>query len=182
MTIEGERVLLRKFELADAPAVFEYGSDREVTRYLDWGPTTSVADATRFLEGVLQQYEHGSGLVLAVVERSTGRVVGNVALMRLEPSRRQAELGYVLARPSWGHGYITEASALLLRYAFTRMRLEEVVAYVNPRNERSRRVLMRLGMRRDPGLHWYTIRGEPILHERYRARRKEFLRRPGAVE
>jgi ribosomal-protein-alanine N-acetyltransferase len=174
MTLEGEHVLLRRFVMADAPSVFEYGSDLEVTRYLDWGPTRTVAEATQFLEGVLQQYQQGTGLVLAVVEKSSGRVVGNVALMGMEPSRRRAELGYVLGRPSWGRGYVTEAGALLLSHAFTQFRLEEVFAYVNPANERSRRVLHRLGMRRDPGLHWYTIRGEPILHERYRTRRREF--------
>jgi ribosomal-protein-alanine N-acetyltransferase len=149
-----------------------------VTRYLDWGLTASLEDATRFLDGVLHQYEQGTGLVLAIEERATGRVVGNVALMGLERARR-AELGYVLARSCWGRGYTTEAAGLILHHAFTQMELEEVVAYVNPRNERSRRVLLRLGMKRDPGLHWYTIRGEPILHERYRARRSEFLRGDG---
>jgi RimJ/RimL family protein N-acetyltransferase len=175
MSLEGDRVLLRRFELADAPSVYEYGSDPEVTRYLDWGPTRTVTEASQFLEGVLQQYEQGTGLVLAVVEKSSGRVVGNVALMGMEHSRRRAELGYVLSQACWGRGYVTEAGGLLLCHAFHQLRLEEVIAYVNPANERSRRVLARLGMTRDPGLHWYTIRGEPILHERYRARRREFM-------
>jgi ribosomal-protein-alanine N-acetyltransferase len=174
MSLEGERIRLRRFELADAPSVFEYGSDPEVTRFLDWGPTRSVAEARQFLEGVLQQYEQGTGLVLAVEEKGSGRVVGNVALMGMERSRRRAELGYVLNRACWGRGYVTEAGDLLLRHAFRQIRLEEVIAYVDPANERSRRVLVRLGMTRDPGLHWYTIRGEPILHERYRARRRRF--------
>jgi ribosomal-protein-alanine N-acetyltransferase len=175
MTLEGERVLIRHFALVDAPSVYEYGSDPEVTRYLDWGPTGSVAEARQFLEGVIQQYEQGTGLVLAVVEKCSGRVVGNVALMGMERPRRRAELGYVLCRSCWGRGYVTEAGGLLLHHAFAQIHLEEVIAYVDPANERSRRVLTRLGMARDPGLHWYTIRGEPILHERYRARRKEFL-------
>jgi RimJ/RimL family protein N-acetyltransferase len=50
-----------------------------------------------------------------------------------------------------------------------------VIAYVDPTNERSRQVLVRLGLERTPGLHWYTIRGEPILHERYLARSTVFL-------
>lgn len=175
MTLEGEQVLLRRFELADATSVYEYGSDPEVTRFLDWGPTRSVAEATQFLEGVLQQYQEGTGLVLAVVEKRTGHVVGNVALMGMERPRRRAELGYVLGRACWGRGYVSEAGSLLLRHAFQQLRLEEVIAYVDPANERSRRVLARIGMSLDPGLHWYTIRGEPILHERYRAFRKSFL-------
>lgn len=175
MTLDGERVLLRHFRLSDALRVYEYGSDPEVTRFLDWGPTNSVAEATQFLEGVIQQYRQGTGLVLAVVEKSSGRVVGNVALMGIERPRRRAELGYVLDRECWGRGYVTEAGGILLGHAFRQIRLDEVVAYVNPANERSRRVLSRLGLKPDPGLHWYTIRGEPILHERYRARRREFV-------
>jgi [ribosomal protein S5]-alanine N-acetyltransferase len=176
MTLEGERVLLRKFTLEDAPAVYEYGSDPEVIRYLDWGPTRSVAEATEFLEGVLSQYQEGTGLVLAVVERGTEQVVGNVALMGIDLRRRRAEIGYVLNRRFWGRGYVTEAGLLLLNHAFAEMLLDEVIAYVDPTNERSREVLNRLGMERVPGLHWYTIRGEPILHERYLARRTRFLR------
>jgi ribosomal-protein-alanine N-acetyltransferase len=174
-TLEGERVLLRKFDLEDAPAVYDYGSDAEVTRYLDWGPTTTLAEAREFLQGVLLQYREGTGLVLAVVERATGLVVGNVALMGIDSRRARAEIGYVLNRGYWGRGYVTEAGRLLLEHAFREMKLDEVIAYVDPTNERSRQVLVRLGLERTPGLHWYTIRGEPILHERYLARSTVFL-------
>jgi [ribosomal protein S5]-alanine N-acetyltransferase len=177
MILEGERVLLREFTLDDAPAVYEYGSDPDVIRYLDWGPTRTVAEATEFLEGVRMQYQEGTGLVLAVVERATGQVAGNVALMGIDLRRRRAEIGYVLNRRFWGRGYITESGLLLLNHAFTEMQLDEVIAYVDPTNEPSRQVLHRLGMERTPGLHWYTIRGEPILHERYVARRGRFLAR-----
>jgi ribosomal-protein-alanine N-acetyltransferase len=173
--LPGERVLLRLFTPADAADVMGYGADREVIRYLDWGPTDSLADANQFLEGVLNQYAEGTGLVVAIVERESARVVGNIALMSIDPKRRRAELGYVLDRRCWGRGYMTEAGLLLLRYAFVDRELDEVVAYVDPVNHRSRRLLERLGMQRDPGLHWYSIRGEPKLHERHVSRRQEFL-------
>jgi len=178
--LEGERILLREFTLEDATAVQEYGSDAEVIRYLDWGPITTLADAQEFLQGVLHQYQEGTGLVLAVVERATGQVVGNVALMGIDGRRRRAEIGYLLNRTYWGHGYVTEAGRLLMEHAFSEMPLDEVIAYVDPTNERSRQVLVRLGMERTPGLHWYTIRGEPILHERYVARRDRFLQSKGS--
>jgi RimJ/RimL family protein N-acetyltransferase len=173
--LPGERVLLRPFATSDAQAVMAYGADREVIRYLDWGPTETLADARQFLEGVLTQYREGTSLVVAIVERASGEVVGNIALMGIDPNRRRAELGYVLHRRCWGRGYMTEAGLLLLRYAFLERGLAEVVAYVDPENHRSRRLLERLGMRQDPGLHWYCIRGEPKLHERYISRKQEFL-------
>ena len=60
------------------------------------------------------------------------------------------ELGYRLAFDAWGHGYATEGARAVVGYAFDSLGLAEIVAFTTERNERSRRVMERLGMRRDP--------------------------------
>src|SRR4029079_5724065 len=50
----------------------------------------------------------------------------------------------------WGHGYATEAARLALRYGFGTLALSEIVAYTATTNRRSRALMERLGMRRDP--------------------------------
>jgi RimJ/RimL family protein N-acetyltransferase len=60
------------------------------------------------------------------------------------------EIGWRLVRKAWGQGYATEAGKAALDDAFTRIRLTEVIAYTAPDNFRSRAVMARLGMQRDP--------------------------------
>jgi ribosomal-protein-alanine N-acetyltransferase len=59
-------------------------------------------------------------------------------------------VGWRLAFEHWGRGYATEAAQLALGYAFGTLALSEVVSFTSARNRRSRAVMERLGMRRDP--------------------------------
>jgi RimJ/RimL family protein N-acetyltransferase len=60
------------------------------------------------------------------------------------------EVGWRLAFEHWGHGYATEAARLALGYGFETLALPEVVSFTSVTNHRSRAVMERLGMRRDP--------------------------------
>jgi RimJ/RimL family protein N-acetyltransferase len=60
------------------------------------------------------------------------------------------ELGYRLAFDHWGRGYATEGSRAALEFGFVTISLSEIVAMTAAGNERSRRVMERLGMRRTP--------------------------------
>jgi len=60
------------------------------------------------------------------------------------------ELGYRLAFEHWGHGYATEGSRAAIAFGFTTVGLPEIVAMTTVGNERSRRVMERLGMTRTP--------------------------------
>src|SRR5262245_21962889 len=60
------------------------------------------------------------------------------------------ELGYRLAFEHWGHGYATEGSRAAIEFGFATLGLSEIVAMTAAGNTRSRRVMERLGMRRNP--------------------------------
>ena len=60
------------------------------------------------------------------------------------------EIGWRLARAYWGHGYVTEAARAALNFGFDELSLQEIVSFTVPGNTRSRRVMERLGMVRDP--------------------------------
>ena len=60
------------------------------------------------------------------------------------------EIAWRLRRASWGHGYATEAARECLRFAFETLALAEVVAFTVPANVRSRALMERLGMVRNP--------------------------------
>jgi RimJ/RimL family protein N-acetyltransferase len=60
------------------------------------------------------------------------------------------EIGWRVARAHWGCGLATEGGRAVTRYAFGELAVTELVAYTATQNERSRRLMARLGMSRDP--------------------------------
>ena len=92
------------------------------------------------------------------------------------------QIGWRLERASWGNGFATEAAGECLRFAFESLALEEVVAFTVPPNRRSRAVMERLGMRRDPlgDFDHPRLPAEHLLrpHVLYRLRREDWRRAP----
>jgi ribosomal-protein-alanine N-acetyltransferase len=85
------------------------------------------------------------------------------------------EVGWRLARAHWGRGYATEAGRAALAYGFEELGLKEIVSFTSELNTRSRRVMERLGMTRDPADDFDHPRipaGDPLrLHVLYRLSR-----------
>ena len=82
------------------------------------------------------------------------------------------EVGWRLAFEHWGHGYATEAARLALGYGFGTLALPEVVSFTSAANHRSRAVMERLGMRRDPAEDF----DHPELPESHLLRRQVLYR------
>jgi ribosomal-protein-alanine N-acetyltransferase len=82
------------------------------------------------------------------------------------------EIGWRLASAYWGRGYATEGARASLETAFTRLGLDEIVSITVPANARSRRVMERIGMTRDPADdfdHPRLAEGDPLRrHVLYR--------------
>jgi RimJ/RimL family protein N-acetyltransferase len=96
--------------------------------------------------------EHGFGLCAAEL-RETGVFIGFVGLAI--PSFEAhftpcVEIGWRLAAEYWGQGLATEGAREMVRYAFEVVKLNQLVSITVPANMRSRRVMEKLGMTRDP--------------------------------
>ncbi len=96
--------------------------------------------------------ENGFGL-WALEVRETEEFIGftGLAVPELEAHFMPAvEVGWRLARSAWGNGYATEAAREGLRFGFEEAGLSEIVSFTTPTNRRSRGVMERIGMSRDP--------------------------------
>jgi RimJ/RimL family protein N-acetyltransferase len=80
----------------------------------------------------------------AVVERSTGRLVGRAGLWFPE-GWPGLEVGWVLARHAWGRGYATEAGAAWRDWAFDMLGADDLISVIHPENTVSIRVAERIG-------------------------------------
>ena len=146
MELETTRLRLRPFTADDHDAIHAVYADPEVMRYVGHGAHRTPSETTRALRGYAGALAaRGYGFV-AVIERSTGAVVGDAGLHPLAGRGPDVELGYTLARAAWGHGYATEMGAALIDHAFGALGLPRVMAQVEPDNLASRRVLEKLGM------------------------------------
>ena len=143
-TFDGARIRLRRSTPDDARAIFRLAADPEVMRYLDWAAHESEADAKAYLDGCVESWESGLEYHWALEEPGTGTIVGCIAV-RLEDG--VADFGYFLGRAHWGRHFASEACGLLLGWLRGQPEVRRIQATTDFENERSARLLARLGLR-----------------------------------
>lgn len=150
--IRTERLLLRRWTAADLEPFAALNADPEVMEHLPAPLSRADSDAlARRADTFLA--ENGWGL-WAVEVTDSGRFAGFTGLSPVRPSLPVApaiEVGWRLARWSWGRGYATEAATAALRVAFEGIGLDEVLSFTAATNVRSQGVMRRLGMTHDAG-------------------------------
>jgi RimJ/RimL family protein N-acetyltransferase len=147
--ISTERLLLRRWRDEDRAPFAAMNADAEVVEHLPGPLSRERSDA--FIDRIEAHWaEHGWGL-WAVEVPGVAPFVGYVGLWPadyLAPG--MVEVGWRLAREHWGHGYATEAAREGLRFGFADVGLDEIVSFTVPQNTRSRAVMERIGLMRDP--------------------------------
>lgn len=148
--ITTSRLVLRPWRLDDdvvASAI--YGSP-EVARWL-CPALPPIADGTE-MRGVLEAWiaeSDATGLPLgrwAITEKSSGDVIGGVALLPLPPGGTDLEIGWQLSPKAWGHRYGAEAGHAVAHQAFENPGISEVFAVVRSGNHRGEATARRVGM------------------------------------
>jgi RimJ/RimL family protein N-acetyltransferase len=113
-----------------------------------WGGAWTVDEARVYAERFAEDWRTlGIGKWMAY-HRTTGDLVGRGGVSRayVVDGDWHLEVGWALRHSYWGHGYATEIGAAGLAFAFDELGADEVVAYTEPGNARSRAVMERLGM------------------------------------
>lgn len=141
MRIETRRLLLRPMEADDLDEFAALHADSEVTRFVR---SLDDDEVRARLERDAQEWrERGHGL-LAILERKGGAFLGRCGLKHW-PQFDETELGWILRRDAWGHGYATEAGRACLEWGLSELDLPYLTAMIAPDNVRSLRVAERLG-------------------------------------
>jgi RimJ/RimL family protein N-acetyltransferase len=181
-TVATARLLLRAWRESDRDPFAAMNADPDVARYLPTQLDRVASDA--LIDRMVGHWAaHRFGL-WAVERKDDGAFIGFTGLYQpaFEAHFTPAvEVGWRLAREAWGAGYATEAAFASLEFGFDTVGLEEIVSFTVPTNERSRRVMERLGMTRDPADDFDHPRlppGHPLRrHVLYRLRRRDWEKR-----
>lgn len=158
-TLQTKRLVLRPWTESDAKALFAYASDPNIGPRAGWPAHTSVEESAEAIRDVLAVPE-----TFAITLRDApdpNEPVGAIGLKIGEASdlaigSDQAELGFWIAKPLWGNGYMPEAVREVMRHGFCDLGLEAIWAGHTDDNDQSRRVQEKTGFVRQR-----TIRDRP---------------------
>jgi len=169
-----KRLVIRPLRPTDAEQAYRsIDLDKDVSRYIN--RANSLKQKTERFEKLIASYETESYAYFALAPiEADDQLIGWVGLTPLE-GYSYTQLLYGLVKKCWGQGLGTEAAAAMMRYAFQRMKLSELVAVVNPENAASRKLLAKLGMTPRGHLNW----PREGLVEVYGIRRREY--KPGSA-
>ena len=173
-TLTTERLVLRPFTTADAPAIQRLASAREIAESTLLIPHPYPDGAAA--EWIAGHDDASNNHIFAITLRD-GDVMGAIGL-HVDSNHDRAEIGYWIGLPFWGRGYVTEAAAAVVRYVFDDLHLNRVFAFHFTRNPASGRVLQKIGMQREGTMRQHIVKwGEHVDVDYYGIVRDEWEKR-----
>jgi aminoglycoside 6'-N-acetyltransferase len=175
-----DRLMIRRFEAADASAFAAYRSVPAVARYQSWDIPFARVQAEQFIAALATSHPDTpeQWFQFAVTETASGRLLGDLAATT-ERDPRLARIGFTLAPDAQGHGFATEAVTALVDYLVHVRGKHRIAAECDVRNAGSVALLERVGMRREAHHRrsvwwkgeWTDEFGYAVLAEEWCARR-----------
>jgi ribosomal-protein-alanine N-acetyltransferase len=145
--LKTERLIIKTSSMNNIENVYHLFSDPEVMYYVGTGVKTLEETRERIEKAIQHQTAYGFSIG-DVYERNSDLYVGRAGLIHLnmDDTQPEIELGYVLHKKFWQKGYATELVKALIQWGFTHLPLTKLVALVHLENEKSQRVLEKVGM------------------------------------
>jgi len=147
-TLRSDRLLLRPPTLDDADGLFKHTSDARITTYLAWEPHSTLEMAKGLIGALIEGQKNDKGYHWMVFKGTT--LIGLISLIDVRRKHRtwtinRAELSYWVGIDFQGMGFATEASKLVLDFAFKHLSFHKIVLGHVPDNPASGIVAQRLG-------------------------------------
>jgi len=147
--IESERLVLRRFTLEDAEAMYRnWARDPEVTKFLTW-PAHANVDITRaVLEDWVSSYQREDYYQWAIILKENGdEPIGGISVVEQRDDISMVHVGYCLGRAWWRQGIMSEALKSVMDFFFDRVGANRIESRHDPNNPHSGMVMKKCGMR-----------------------------------
>lgn len=142
-----DRLAIRQFELTDDEFILRLLNEKSFLHFIGDKGVRTLEDARDYLSnGPLASYAaHGFGLFL-VAEKASGNSIGMCGLLRRD-DQEHPDIGFAFL-PEYGSlGYAYESAAAVIEFGHVQLKIDTIIAFVKPENDRSIRLLERLGLR-----------------------------------
>lgn len=162
--IETENLILRKFEISDAEAVYKnWASDSEVTKFLTWGPMESVDASEDVLKSWVDEYAKENFYQWAIVLKLNGKKpIGTISTVRQDEEIGMVHIGYCIGRKWWNKGITTEALNAIIKYFINEVKVNRVESRHDPLNPGSGKVMMKCKMKYEGTMRRADINNQGI--------------------
>ncbi|MFD8718488.1 RimJ/RimL family protein N-acetyltransferase [Streptomyces sp. Ag109_O5-1] len=146
ISISTERLVLRPLDEDDVPALTEMMNDEQVGAWTSVPQPYTENDARAWItEMAPAERAEGRGIVFAVTEFLTQRLVGMVHLQNTDWRVRASEIAYVIAPWARGEGYATEAALAIAQWLFHDQKFERLELRTAADNTASQQVAQKIG-------------------------------------
>jgi len=148
-SIETERLLLRRFTIGDAEAMYKnWACDPDVTKYLTWPTHTGVEVSKAVLESWISSYSQENYYQWAIVPKDYGsEPIGSIAAVSMNDDISIVQIGYCIGKAWWHQGITTEALKAVMDFFFDKVEVNRIECRHDPRNPHSGMVMKKCGMK-----------------------------------
>ena len=173
MTFETERLVLRNWLESDVDYYMILARDVGYNCFSPPGHflVKTAAEAKRKIDERMNLFAGRKLGKFPVFLKESGEFIGTCGLEPYELNGPEVELGYRLCLKYWGQGYAAEAAVGVLRYGFSDLNLQKIIAFAVPQNRASLRILEKLGFR-----YLYDFVHADLPHRLYEIRRSAAYR------
>lgn len=171
VVMKTERLTIRKFVKDDLTILHSIMEKPEVM--YAWEHGFSKSETRKWLNRQLTRYKKDGYGYFAVFLKGTDKLIGQVGLLKNEISGKEVvELGYVFDNLYWGQGYCMEVVEACLRFAFDKLKLDNLYCSIRPNNISSIQIAEKTGMIKI-GEHIVNYRNHEMPHVIYILEQKE---------
>jgi [ribosomal protein S5]-alanine N-acetyltransferase len=148
-----ERLALRQLLITDDQEIFLLRSDREINKYLDRPISNTIDDAIKFISKVNENINKGDSLYWAITLNDRNILIGTICLFGFSDEYNKCEIGYELLTNFQRQGIMQEATKKIIDYAFNKIKVQKIEAFVHRDNQNSIKLLEKCSFKnsKEPG-------------------------------
>ena len=150
VTLETDRLILRRLEIGDAEAMFNnWCNDDDVTRHLPWQTHENIQITKDVLDMWLKDYDNSYVYRWIVILKENNKPIGTVDVVNKDIDNKVFELGHCYSKETWGKGIATEVFNKVISFLFDEVEVEVIIAKHNENNPASGKVMQKVNMKYD---------------------------------
>ena len=165
VSIETDRLILRRFRLDDSEAAFwNWTSDIRVTEFLRW-PTHENIDITKKIVKMwVDGYAEDNFYQWAIVLKDNGdKPIGTISVVEQNDTLNILHIGYCIGSKWWNQGITSEAFSGIIPFLFEQVKANRIESQHDPRNPNSGKVMMKCGLKYEGTLRQADVSNQGVV-------------------
>lgn len=144
--VEGDNLFLKLFSNDDREDFYEYTLTPGLLEMTGWFHHKNIREANKTLSKLIENKN-----VFAIILKNENKVIGHISVSEEDdeelPDKHVVEIGFVISKKYWNHGYATEAARLIINYCFNELNIDSIIGGHLENNMQSKSVLMKIGFK-----------------------------------